>query len=1447
MNRASSQEDKSYVQQWANSHFSSASETFEDFHENFDHSSSIRSHDFDDDVSESSSSSSHRSNLKKSAQSHTSCASARSDKRNQNPEKKKKSNINSSTYEWFYRGPKDAWIKYGSTEEDIINSEDLETHFRQNPNEPLNIICGETKYVIDFDNRSQKNESTKSQVAICRAIANTVTAKKTKISFKNKASRSSSSDSSAASDSPISSYEWFFLDDEGSWVKFGEMSSTDDENCVTTITSDDIEHFYCKNPSKKMDVESGGHKYALDFKEMIQTNKRTGAVRPLWRTVSNSASKISKAKSPNSSSGATGKLEWFFLDDKKCWVRFGDTNSGDSSHATNLTSDDIEKHYLQNPNKPLDIENKHNKYILDFQSMTQINKQTKVARAVWRTTATNAQPKPNSMKPTSHQSASSGSKYAWYFQNDKNGWTKFGDSSSGDPSFATNLSSDDIEKHYSQNPTTPLHVENQFNKYVLDLVKMTQMNKKSKVLRPLWRTTADNNKSTMGSSSDDEEYEWFFQDDKNNWTKFGESSSGDRSHATNLTSRDIEKHYQSNKFKPLDIENQHNKYVLDLNKMTQTNKKTNVMRPLWRTSAKAKNSEASNASNQFAWFFQDQKKGWVKLDDFSSGGVKLSSEFIEKHFAQNPDKPLDINDGVNKYVLDLKKLTKTDKNTNAVTVLWRTLVNTFSGNSNAAEYEWFFMDDQDNWVKYGNTSSTDSSGNTTSITSKDIEKAFQSDQTKPFNIKSNNHSYVLDFKSMTQTNMQTNKVRAISRVLQNTSLIKKTTGNSNQASSSAQPNSKPAEYEWFFMDDQDSWVKYNVRTFDNSGNVINITSKDIEKAFQTDQSKPFNINGNNHSYVLDFKSMTQTNKQTNTVRAISRVLQNTSLIKKTTGNSNRASSSAQTNSKPAQYEWFFMDDQDSWVKYNISSTDSSGNSISITSRDIENAFQTDQSKPFNINGNNHSHVLDFKSMTQTNKQTNTVRAISRVLQNTSLIKKNATSSSNQTSAAKKVAALYEWYFLDDKNNWIKYGAVSTGQDSSCVTQCTSDDIERFYNENPGQTFDIQSSKHSYVLDFQKMTQTNKNTNAVRTIQRVRANTQPSASKNTVSATAAAYEWFFLDENNSWIKYGQVSSSNDSSLVTTTTSDDIEKQYNIDSSQCFDIQSSHHSYTINFKNMTQTNKNTNVVRQIKRVQTANHPSSSSTASAQSSFAQFSAGPFVSNRHARPTVKQPVTKHEWFFLDEQNAWIKYGQVSSANDSSCVTLFTSDQIEQSYLQNPQQSITIKSSKHTYVLDFAKMTQTNMKTLVARAIKRAPANTIVSGGPVNVPVHSVINTKESANAGFPSYWTQFKKDALTTVTLTATDGEYQKYLSFIKKTFNSIQIISMVRIQNPHLWIAFVNRCDQLRKKNTSIRYREEYLFHGTDSANIKSISEDNFDWRRAGNSVGTMYGQGTYFSNK
>lgn len=52
-------------------------------------------------------------------------------------------------------------------------------------------------------------------------------------------------------------------------------------------------------------------------------------------------------------------------------------------------------------------------------------------------------------------------------------------------------------------------------------------------------------------------------------------------------------------------------------------------------------------------------------------------------------------------------------------------------------------------------------------------------------------------------------------------------------------------------------------------------------------------------------------------------------------------------------------------------------------------------------------------------------------------------------------------------------------------------------------------------------------------------------------------------------------------------------------------------------------------------------------------------------------------------------------------------------------------------------------------------------------------------------------------------------------------------------------------MNKQNPGIRFREEYLYHGTDPKNVNAICEENIDWRLHGTSHGQSQGRGAYFA--
>lgn len=74
---------------------------------------------------------------------------------------------------------------------------------------------------------------------------------------------------------------------------------------------------------------------------------------------------------------------WYFFDQNKVWVRYGDYDT--KSHSVSgISSNDIEKQYVENPTKPVVFDASNFHYILDFKTMTQTNQSTKVSREVRR-------------------------------------------------------------------------------------------------------------------------------------------------------------------------------------------------------------------------------------------------------------------------------------------------------------------------------------------------------------------------------------------------------------------------------------------------------------------------------------------------------------------------------------------------------------------------------------------------------------------------------------------------------------------------------------------------------------------------------------------------------------------------------------------------------------------------------------------------------------------------------------------------------------------------------------------------------------------------------------------------------------------------------------------------------------------------------------------------------
>ncbi|XP_018019848.1 protein mono-ADP-ribosyltransferase PARP11-like [Hyalella azteca] len=300
-----------------------------------------------------------------------------------------------------------------------------------------------------------------------------------------------------------------------------------------------------------------------------------------------------------------------------------------------------------------------------------------------------------------------------------------------------------------------------------------------------------------------------------------------------------------------------------------------------------------------------------------------------------------------------------------------------------------------------------------------------------------------------------------------------------------------------------------------------------------------------------------------------------------------------------------------------------------------------------------------------------------------------------------------------------------------------------------------------------------------------------------------YEWFFLDQNNTWTKYGHASSGNDASTVPSQGSDDIEKHYQSRPDQLMSIKSRQHSYELNFKTMIQTNLSTKVQRPMRR--TIKNSGSNG-------------GNIVS-------VK---LNYEWFFKEDNGSWVKIGSKGDSDVTSA--------IENHYQTNPTTKFKFTAGNQSYLLDFTNMTQTNTTTGKVRNVYRRENITSMQGA-----------TSGSANAASYQAFNDIPKgQAYSVTTLKPNQTEYDKILSLLRSHIPNCNPIAIHKILNPYLKRAFYNNKAKLENRFPDVKYKDEWLFHGTDSANVKPILEDNFDWRLHGTNVGQLYGQGAYFSN-
>ncbi|CAL4123270.1 unnamed protein product [Meganyctiphanes norvegica] len=258
----------------------------------------------------------------------------------------------------------------------------------------------------------------------------------------------------------------------------------------------------------------------------------------------------------------------------------------------------------------------------------------------------------------------------------------------------------------------------------------------------------------------------------------------------------------------------------------------------------------------------------------------------------------------------------------------------------------------------------------------------------------------------------------------------------------------------------------------------------------------------------------------------------------------------------------------------------------------------------------------------------------------------------------------------------------------------------------------------------------------------------------------------------------------------------------------------------------------------------------------------------------------TVYDWYFLENNNAWTKYGDIDSTGNKSFTANLSSKDIESNFILNKKSLFKYKMANFEYELDFSKMIQRNISTGKEREVRRRPNGKLLfTYDNANLQYESDIskNTKKihsekerevyihphknsetrfdglqlnkMENDDIPGYWRpMLETDSMVRVLLTPLQKEYVEVNKLLTDEVKNATVISIHGIQNPFLWRALKNKKDQLL-----LKYKDEHklnmqkLFHGTKLENIEQICEQNFDWRLHGTKTGQLFGRGTYFSNR
>ncbi|XP_037691990.1 zinc finger CCCH-type antiviral protein 1 [Choloepus didactylus] len=217
----------------------------------------------------------------------------------------------------------------------------------------------------------------------------------------------------------------------------------------------------------------------------------------------------------------------------------------------------------------------------------------------------------------------------------------------------------------------------------------------------------------------------------------------------------------------------------------------------------------------------------------------------------------------------------------------------------------------------------------------------------------------------------------------------------------------------------------------------------------------------------------------------------------------------------------------------------------------------------------------------------------------------------------------------------------------------------------------------------------------------------------------------------------------------------------------------------------------------------------------------------------------TKWIWYWKDDSNNWIQYGEDKGNQKTSNIN---SSYLESWFLSCRRGIVSFQAGSQTYELSFQGMIQTNIASKTQKDVIRRPK--FVSSEDVEQikkGADQLAQTPSDAlTSKFHPQWDHhyLPINGYELSEINDQTTEYAAISARFKASMKNFKIEKIKKIQNPELLQTF-------EKKKSKMKLScEKLLFFATYRAHLEYICANNFDWTYHG-PFETKYGKGNYFT--